>query len=819
MNNIYQENFFHPVSGLLLSVIYSPDSLQPVYPVFLFEGDQVLASGEEEVGTVEELLADGWTFPTTIEEFGVYVVDRDAWLAESQSDEPVVDLPEEEPVGEDDVESEETPDGEEVLVTITRFSVEDNGNHTLILDYQNPDSPVVHSLTGVNDEPLPLPGDKNELIDQGFYFPLDEQQFLVYMEDPAQWALTYLPDITGEDIQVVEDDDVEGSDPAIIPGEEQPDTEIPGVEEEDEPIAINNQGYSLDMEFSGVDGSDFNISASIDLSGEIFPDSPGIPVSEESLMPIASFTYLNKPGFRTSGSFFEYVSRSVPVNWSVSTPDGSYVSTDFRPGNLSVSYREALRGEDQGIHDLSFSLPDEVGLMNTANNELSMQWLVQPYGYSIGTNSSILPFSAGQDINVLDGESVDIVLYARLIGGTSIDSVDSDTGVDGDFRTSDNTPTFSGTASPGSTVRLTTDGTLYGETQTDSNGDWSFAHQNPTELPDGQLLLTAEDLNTGGLGYQDVTIDTEFNITLDTNLQNPSNSNFSLSSQDRQTLEEKIRNAADFWENIIKNDITDIDDNGTYGFVDDVEIEFLIGQPGGSLAFATDFKFRSDLTGTSAVNTSSSDKHIPYHAKIFIPENQVQAIIDDPTGQGFTTLLHEMGHAIGLNSGTYAKLGLIKSVGRFTENGKTYERYGFTGSNALDAYHDLGGLETHSSVPLDHIQVDPTTGQSIGSPSNPVHWNEWLFPDGAGEKYTDISLPEGVLSDDALMTTANPAGKNAYLSQISFGALEDIGYEVDQTLKANALTVTVHRGSFFTGQVADLLGVDFLQNPLFDMPY
>ncbi|MCY1073568.1 kelch repeat-containing protein [Archangium lansingense] len=60
----------------------------------------------------------------------------------------------------------------------------------------------------------------------------------------------------------------------------------------------------------------------------------------------------------------------------------------------------------------------------------------------------------------------------------------------------DNTPTFSGTAQPGSTVTLTVDGSVAGTTTADATGSWSFTPA--SALADGPHTVTATASDPGG---------------------------------------------------------------------------------------------------------------------------------------------------------------------------------------------------------------------------------------------------------------------------------------------------------------------------------
>ncbi len=62
--------------------------------------------------------------------------------------------------------------------------------------------------------------------------------------------------------------------------------------------------------------------------------------------------------------------------------------------------------------------------------------------------------------------------------------------------TNDPTPTYSGTAEPGSTVTVIIDGTPVGTTTADANGDWSFPQ--PADLPEGPHMVSATATDEAG---------------------------------------------------------------------------------------------------------------------------------------------------------------------------------------------------------------------------------------------------------------------------------------------------------------------------------
>lgn len=373
--------------------------------------------------------------------------------------------------------------------------------------------------------------------------------------------------------------------------------------------------------------------------------------------------------------------------------------------------------------------------------------------------------------------------------------------VDSDFRTSDNTLIFNGTAEAGSEVELFVDDESIGTTTADAQGEWSYDYTD-FEFADGEYELTATAKNPEGAvgNTPDSTplleVDTDYDIEID------------VSSIDDPEIVKKINSAKEYWERIILNDIPDKNNPEIGGFVDDVEIVFKVaplqkndGTPdgeGNTLAEVTDLRLRNPDTsgGTDPLTGQplSSFDALPLTAVITID------VADLGSPQLEQTLRHEIAHAIGFNAQTINDRGLVRT---FEQNGITY--YGFTGSNALATYKELGGEDSHESVPLENK-------------SFPGHWNELLFPDSSEinnfDRLVVKYLRNGNSDFDGLMTTSNP-GETAVLSALTLGAMDDLGFQVDYT---QASDIRVYPGSI--GIPGAVQGDAFFgTNQLFDIQY
>ena len=186
-----------------------------------------------------------------------------------------------------------------------------------------------------------------------------------------------------------------------------------------------------------------------------------------------------------------------------------------------------------------------------------------------------------------------------------------------------------------------------------------------------------------------------------------------------------VKWAADFWSNIITHDVHD-DTDLAGNLVDDIAITILpldIDQGGGPLgnvlAFTTNFVVR---------DPGAQDQLLPLEATIVL---DAYDLADPALADSWdTTILHEMGHALGFLGPIFDFLGLI-------DGGN------FVGRHAAHAY---GG-----PVPL--------------SPDG-SHWDEASF------------APRGRALPNELMTGFVVPGEQTYLSDTTIAALQDLGYHV-----------------------------------------
>jgi hypothetical protein len=184
--------------------------------------------------------------------------------------------------------------------------------------------------------------------------------------------------------------------------------------------------------------------------------------------------------------------------------------------------------------------------------------------------------------------------------------------------------------------------------------------------------------------------------------------------------------AAARWAQVIVGDLPDATYNGVV--VDDVLIDAsaaAIDGPGGVL-------------GSAGPDTYRSGSLMPIHGTMQFDTADLAAL--EASGQLFATILHEMGHVLGIGTLWQAR-GLVTGVGTADPR--------FTGAQATAAYDQIFGT-TATSVPVENTGGSGTAGG---------HWRESVFGNELMTGYLD-ALPDP-------------------LSRVTVGALADFGYQVN----------------------------------------
>ncbi len=196
--------------------------------------------------------------------------------------------------------------------------------------------------------------------------------------------------------------------------------------------------------------------------------------------------------------------------------------------------------------------------------------------------------------------------------------------------------------------------------------------------------------------------------------------------------------AAQRWENIITGDLP------PEGSIDDIVISVQVGLLGGAtgaLANARPLNWRDNTT-------------LPYSGEMGIDGTQLSTLL---TSDGIDIITHEIGHALGFTSDMFARGGLTAPLSIF-ENVLYDAPYKYIGDNALEQYRLLLGDSLAPYVPLETSGGAGTAGS---------HWNEW-------NPRTESATNFG----NEIMTGYIGVGSD-WISRVTIGALEDLGYTVD----------------------------------------
>ena len=192
-----------------------------------------------------------------------------------------------------------------------------------------------------------------------------------------------------------------------------------------------------------------------------------------------------------------------------------------------------------------------------------------------------------------------------------------------------------------------------------------------------------------------------------------------------QAVREIAAEAAARWSRIIVGDLPDVGSGATK--IDDLEMTIQMGVLGGAngptgpLANARPTLFRDNGRGIPYAGETGLN---PFYTTLSTLTERLQLL---------DTITHEMGHALGYTPGAQV-------YARWIDRQNSL----FTGANALREYRSLFVQPSAPGVPL-----DATT----------AHWSEAVF-------------------DGELMSPIAESGRE-YISRVTIGALDDMGYMVD----------------------------------------
>ncbi|WP_238298740.1 Ig-like domain-containing protein, partial [Methylobacterium soli] len=207
----------------------------------------------------------------------------------------------------------------------------------------------------------------------------------------------------------------------------------------------------------------------------------------------ASLTAANGTAIGTSAplslAIDSSVDADVPTTLVVDgTPDGLINAAEA----AAVSYTVA--GLDAGT-DGTITFSDGIRSVDVAVSE-NGTFTVDLSGFNRAVSANLALSDAAGNAASISGNTV--TLATGLPGAPVITGLADDTGIPGDGLTADTTPTLTGAADPGSTIRLdvtTAEGPISVETRADGTGAWTATLPS---LPDGAYAVTALAIDAAG---------------------------------------------------------------------------------------------------------------------------------------------------------------------------------------------------------------------------------------------------------------------------------------------------------------------------------
>ncbi|MBW4654771.1 MAG: VCBS repeat-containing protein [Kaiparowitsia implicata GSE-PSE-MK54-09C] len=246
--------------------------------------------------------------------------------------------------------------------------------------------------------------------------------------------------------------------------------------------AANSSGnWSFGQSTALSDGS-YSFTAQItDLAGNTSALSEAFVVTVDTALPVAPV--LATVDVDTGASDSDRITSDTTPNLSGTAEAGSTVTVFLDGAGAGAAIANTSGnwsfGQTNALSDGSYSLTARATDVAGNTGELSSSFVV-----TIDTTPPAAP---------------------------SITSFTEDTGIPGDFITSDTTPTIGGTAEAGSTVTIFLDGVEAGTAIANSSGNWSFSQS--TALVDGVYSFTTQATDIAG---NTGSISTALSFTIDT---------------------------------------------------------------------------------------------------------------------------------------------------------------------------------------------------------------------------------------------------------------------------------------------------------------
>ncbi len=239
----------------------------------------------------------------------------------------------------------------------------------------------------------------------------------------------------------------------------------------------------------------------------------------------------------------------------------------------------------------------------------------------------------------------------------------------------------------------------------------------------------------------------------------PYNIEFNFDGSVPSSVQLLFDGAAKRWENVIVSDLPDVTDPSTGVIIDDLLINVsVVSLDPEVIADGVIDDVRVGDTGVPA-NGDWSTNGLPYIGSIRISPDYLTAV-------GLpNTIAHEIGHVIGFGNLWSQNVGTFQTTLVANYDPTTTDPI-YVGENGVTEYNQIFSAGS-TSVPL--YSGD---GGTVGDGSYGVHWRDSVF-NSTSPAYVELMTAK--YDPKPISGVAIPA----YLSRITVGVLDDLGYDVD----------------------------------------
>ncbi|NJN14069.1 MAG: hypothetical protein HC815_41845, partial [Richelia sp. RM1_1_1] len=339
---------------------------------------------------------------------------------------------------------------------------------------------------------------------------------------------------------------------------------------EEIPVSINSTGtFNQAFDLTGLENGDYIVTVTTtDVAGNVNTNQYNVTVEIDTNSPIINAS-LNNDTAPNNTTNTDRITSDPTINGTI-TDNNNIVSFQAGFNDNLVDVTSLLQS------DGSFSF-DRIQLETILGSTLEdgIQTLQLQATDASGNQSEIFSFTFTLDTTLLPPQNLDL-------------PADKDSGVDSnDNITNNNSPTITGLAEPNSTVQLSQNGEVVGETIATVGGNWEIAANN---LADGNFEYIAIATDIAG-NISDVSI--PLAITVDTALPSI---NLTTTTDIPLTPGDKLTGSADGTGSSLEN--------LTYSFDDGEEFALTVDSEGN---FDQEFDLTNLNNGSHILNITSTD--------------------------------------------------------------------------------------------------------------------------------------------------------------------------------------------------------------------